>query len=461
MLHHRPAYRGVSCEKLVPMSWKSCGAGRAGRRARAVGARQPPYRAGTVALRRGSVLACTPFSDSPSSCSRWRCAACSARSDMRDDRPARTRRSSAPIRAATRRSWRRRRPRARRGPPARRGPRPAPAPAPATPPAPAHVTRGDEAVASFGPADDAGPTLHVQAPWDGYDEHPAAEVIKRVRAGDEATRAVVLLTNRATRPARASSRPPAGSGPPPSRLNPSGVPADEDGDDRVSAPPPTTGPPGAGARHEHMIELESSGKWKRKKSVDFLKFSPLGMELHHTGVLVMPLTMPLGAIALACTESGPARPMAGEGRFPVLKRISSSAVVPRDQGVEGWLWTSSGGSAFPSLCDEDQAPNVAILFAHPLGEEMITRRFVPEFARRSPPARRSAARSSTACSCASATSCRRSASSPSSASPSRSPTKRSHRRCGARCPPTSPRTRWSPSLDSSRASRSVAPPGLA
>ncbi len=69
----------------------------------------------------------------------------------------------------------------------------APAPAPATPPAPAHVTRGDEAVASFGPEDDAGSTVHVQAPWDGYDAHPAAEVIKRVRAGDEATRAVVLL----------------------------------------------------------------------------------------------------------------------------------------------------------------------------------------------------------------------------------------------------------------------------
>jgi hypothetical protein len=71
--------------------------------------------------------------------------------------------------------------------------RPAPAPAPATPPAPAHVTRGDEAVASFGPADDPSPTLHVQAPWDGYDAHPAAEIVKRVRAGDEATKAVVLL----------------------------------------------------------------------------------------------------------------------------------------------------------------------------------------------------------------------------------------------------------------------------
>lgn len=146
-----------------------------------------------------------------------------------------------------------------------------------------------------------------------------------------------------------------------------------------SAPPPTLGPPGAGARHEHVIELESSRAWKRKKSVDYLKFSPLGMELHHTGVLVMPLTMPLGAIALACTETGPVKPMAGEGRFPILKRISATSVVPREEGVEGWLWTASGGSAFPSLCDEDEAPNIVILFAHPLGEDIINRRFLPEF----------------------------------------------------------------------------------
>ena len=145
-----------------------------------------------------------------------------------------------------------------------------------------------------------------------------------------------------------------------------------------SAPPPTTGAPGAGARHEHILELETSRK--RKRSVDFLKLSPLGMELHHTGVLVMPLTMPLGAIAVACTETGPAKPMAGEGRFPVLHRISSSVVVPREEGIEGWLWTAGGGSSYPSLCDEDQAPNVAILFAHPLGEDMVLRRFAPEFA---------------------------------------------------------------------------------
>ena len=148
----------------------------------------------------------------------------------------------------------------------------------------------------------------------------------------------------------------------------------------ASSAPSSAPPPNVGSRHEQLIELEVSKSWKRKRTVDFLRFSPLGLEIHHGGVLLAPLTMPLGAIALACTETGPARPMAGEGRFPILKRISSNAIVPREEGVEGWLWTEAGGSAFPSLCDEDQAPNVAILFAHPLGEETITRRFAPEFA---------------------------------------------------------------------------------
>src|SRR5829696_9009630 len=69
----------------------------------------------------------------------------------------------------------------------RSAPAPAPVPEPAPAPeaellgdAPAHVSRGDEAVASFGPADDPSPTLHVQAPWEDYDAQPAAEIAKRV-----------------------------------------------------------------------------------------------------------------------------------------------------------------------------------------------------------------------------------------------------------------------------------------
>jgi hypothetical protein len=61
---------------------------------------------------------------------------------------------------------------------------------------PAHVSRDAAPVASFGPSGDPKSTLEVRAPWPRYDEHPASEVVKRVRAGDEATRAVVLLYER-------------------------------------------------------------------------------------------------------------------------------------------------------------------------------------------------------------------------------------------------------------------------
>ena len=149
-----------------------------------------------------------------------------------------------------------------------------------------------------------------------------------------------------------------------------------------SAPPPSSSSdPGtfvAAARHEHVLELEAGGKgWKRRRSADFLKLSPDGIELHHGGVLQEPLVMPLGAIAVAAAEPGPARALPMEGRFPVLRRLSAVAVVPREEGVEGWLWTSRGGSAFLSLCEDDDAPNTALVFAHALGEDLVTGTFEP------------------------------------------------------------------------------------
>jgi hypothetical protein len=146
-----------------------------------------------------------------------------------------------------------------------------------------------------------------------------------------------------------------------------------------SAPPPqppSEPAPANPARHEHLLEFEAGGKgWKRRRTADFLKLSPEGMELHHGGMLREPLVMPLGAIAVAAAEPGAARALPNEGRFPVLRRLSSSAIVPREEGVEGWLWTSIGGSAFLSLCDDDEAPNAALLFTHPLGEDVVNRSF--------------------------------------------------------------------------------------
>ena len=149
--------------------------------------------------------------------------------------------------------------------------------------------------------------------------------------------------------------------------------------DPSSVPPPSSGPPGTPVRHEHVLELEAARSWKRRRAVDFLKLSPLGMELHHKRVLREPLVMPLGAVAVACAEPGSARAGALEGRFVVLRRLTATAVVPKEEGVEGWMWTSLGGSALPSLCEEDEAPNAALVFAHPLGADVVTRCFEPAF----------------------------------------------------------------------------------
>jgi hypothetical protein len=44
------------------------------------------------------------------------------------------------------------------------------------------------------------------------------------------------------------------------------------------------------------------------------------------------------------------------GRFPILRRLGPDRVVPRTEGIEGWLWTSTGGTALTALGGENEAP---------------------------------------------------------------------------------------------------------
>jgi hypothetical protein len=81
--------------------------------------------------------------------------------------------------------------------------------------------------------------------------------------------------------------------------------------------------------------------------------------------------VPLGTLHLGIVDRGPASTSGLQGRFPVLKRLTATTVVPREQGIEGWLWTSEGGSALTLLCDADVVPNAALLFTKPLGEDAI------------------------------------------------------------------------------------------
>jgi hypothetical protein len=144
----------------------------------------------------------------------------------------------------------------------------------------------------------------------------------------------------------------------------------------MSLPPPSTAP---GTR-EYVVALEASRSWRRRRAgEDSLTLSPLGAVFEHDRALRAPLTLPLGTLRLGLVDRGPARAGSLEGRFPILKRLSSNTVVPREQGIEGWLWTGQGPSALTLLCDADVAPNAAVLFTKPLGEDVIAA-FEPQVA---------------------------------------------------------------------------------
>ena len=141
----------------------------------------------------------------------------------------------------------------------------------------------------------------------------------------------------------------------------------------TSAPPPAA--PGAG--RDHLLAFEPRG-WGRRRSEDLLRITPNGATFVHEEIFRTPLRLPLGLLHLGLVERGSANPGPGTGRFPVRRRVSATAVIPREEGVEGWLWTSSGGSALTTLGDADDAPNAALLFTKPLGPEQLEPCLQPE-----------------------------------------------------------------------------------
>jgi hypothetical protein len=147
----------------------------------------------------------------------------------------------------------------------------------------------------------------------------------------------------------------------------------------MSVPPPSSSfaPPGAGGSslREFTISLEPESGWKRRGSgTDQLRMSPLGATLEHERMLQEPLKLALGMLQIGLVEIGAAD---AKSRFPILRRLSATAIVPREHGVEGWLWTRSGGSAMTNVGDPEKAPNAALLFTKPLGDDHL-RAFAPE-----------------------------------------------------------------------------------
>jgi len=148
----------------------------------------------------------------------------------------------------------------------------------------------------------------------------------------------------------------------------------------MSVPPPSSSfaPPGAGSSglREFTIPLEAEGgAFKRRAAgTDVLRVSAVGAVLEHDRLLHEPLKLALGMLQIGIVEIGSAD---AKSRFPILRRLSATAIVPREHGVEGWLWTRAGGSAMTFVGDPDKAPNAALLFTKPLGDDHL-RSFAPE-----------------------------------------------------------------------------------
>jgi hypothetical protein len=144
----------------------------------------------------------------------------------------------------------------------------------------------------------------------------------------------------------------------------------------MSLPPPTN----ATGLRDYVLELEAGKSWGRRRGgADVLRLSAMGAAISHERALHTTLRLPLGTLQLGLVDPGPAHPGGMTGRFPILKRLSATSVIPREQGIEGWLWTSLNGSGLTVLGDPEDAPNAALLFTKPLGDDAIEC-FVPEVA---------------------------------------------------------------------------------
>lgn len=142
----------------------------------------------------------------------------------------------------------------------------------------------------------------------------------------------------------------------------------------TSAPPP--------ARAPLVLALAEPGGVKRllgrRDGIHRLSLTPQELTVEHGGTLRAPLRFAPGSVVAAAVDAGPAdvSKRKPRGRFPVLHRLTADRVVPREAGIDGWLWTSSDGSAFTVLGDE--APNLAFLFSPPLTGGRIAAAFEPE-----------------------------------------------------------------------------------
>lgn len=150
----------------------------------------------------------------------------------------------------------------------------------------------------------------------------------------------------------------------------------------TSPPPATTGaPPPESFNPQLDLAIETSRGWgkPRRSEVDRVLLDRSGLSIEHGRVLQAPLELPLQLVKVAAVDPGPAKASGQCGRFAILRRLGPTSVIPRTEGIEGWLWTSTGGTGLTNLGEDDEAPNIAIVFTKPLDEARLRAAFDPEY----------------------------------------------------------------------------------
>lgn len=159
----------------------------------------------------------------------------------------------------------------------------------------------------------------------------------------------------------------------------------------MSTPPPPTGPPRPDRPEKRTrareitlrLDEDTPKGWRKRlggggKGVGgSIRLVGSQIVFEHPPTLGQPLTILAGLVAVAAVDRGRRSSDGDEGRFAILHRMSGSAVVPAEEGVEGWLWTSRSGSALPML--GEGTPNLALVFGQPLEAELVEGAFRPEF----------------------------------------------------------------------------------
>src|SRR3954463_5576396 len=111
-----------------------------------------------------------------------------------------------------------------------------------------------------------------------------------------------------------------------------------DEDLRMSAPPPSSTPPGSpSAPREVLLALDSGRSWRKSKrpEEDCLRLSTMGVVIEGERLLRQPLRLGIGTISVGCVDPGPARAHSGDGRFPIPPPLGPTPRAPRAAGIQG------------------------------------------------------------------------------------------------------------------------------